>query len=83
MCYPGLIFIRAQFEKFKSVSIHVYAPTNGKERVLFQKRVNTIRQDSSSDDFLLLCRDLLLYRELQIRQKSYGTSRCTLKSHFK
>lgn len=47
--------------QFKFVSIHVYAPTNSKARVLFQKR---IRQDSSSDDFLLLCRDLLLYREL-------------------
>jgi len=52
---PGrLIFVRAQFEKFKAVFINVFAPTNGNERVLFLKNVNTILQNCSSDDFLFM-----------------------------
>lgn len=49
-----LLCIRAQFEKFKAVFINVNAPTNGSERVLFLKDVNTILQNCSSDDFLFL-----------------------------
>lgn len=54
MISGSLIFVRAQFEKFKAVFINVYAPTNGNERVFFLKNVNTILQNCSSGDFLFL-----------------------------